>query len=842
MKRAALIFGILTLLALAVAGFNQIVHVYTEYLWFESFNATTAFWAELRWKVTLWLVGTAFTFLWIWFFSIFLTSRGNNTLPDSGKKVLRIRAWVGSVGVAILAAVGSWILLTPHWSKFFLFFYQVPYGLQDPIFGKEISFYLFSLPLWKEVMGLGYLLLAATTVLILVSWVLTRFIPSPEGVRHKFHLVALGIQIIEALLIFTLQTLLVKIPSLAYTRHTAADGHMLFYGAGALEAGLLQILYLVLIGVTVLAALLISRILIRNLARPVRALVMVGTVAVAWFILSPLVVNELLPKVFFKVVIGPNEITKQERFIAANIAMTREAFGLTNVETKEFIPEKNPLQVERVIAQNPILLKNIRLWDFRFLLPTLKQLQGLRQYYEFNDVDVDRYYLGPQKEYRHVMISAREIEPNQIPGRNWINEHLQYTHGYGAVIAPVNEVKEGGMPHFFVKDFPPKSEYPELKITRPQIYFGEQTKSWVLVRTKLPEIDFPEGSKNQYTTYEGKGGIQLSSFVRKLAFIWKMWSWDFLMTSYVTRETRIMYDRDITTIVQKIAPFLKYDKDPYAVVTGGKIYWMRDAMTTSSFFPHATPINGINYVRNSVKIVTDPYDGTTTFYIFDERDPLIRAWSKLYPGIFRPKSEMPKELQAHVRFSEDLFLMMAEAYKLYHMEQPSLFYNKEDAWVVAQELVDVDKPQAVVPYYIVEKFSAEKKEELVLMLPFTPKNKENLNGWLAARIEGEHYGKLIAYQFPKNEIVYGTMQIEARLNQDPKIAAQITLWNQQGSRGKHGNMLVIPVENVLLYVEPFFLVSSASPMPQLQRVSVVIGEKLDMAPTFEEALKTVLSK
>lgn len=841
-KRAAVGVTVFILLGgiLGIAALDRIIHTYTEYLWFSSFDATASFWAQYKWSLIIWSLATIFISAWLLYFPVRLLWNGNKRIGGRAEKAWRLITIGFSATVIIFAGIVSAKWIVPQWSFYLLFLFQSPYGMKEPIFGWDISYYLFTLPILKEMGAILYFILAVTAGLTILVWFISKIRKADNTNSSRPHLLSLGILVVTALIIFAAEVYLVKIPSLAYTDHTASDGNQLFYGAGALEAGLIRGFFLALAITTIIALGLIIRTLIVNRDRPLRAMLTMGIMIGGLIVLMPIFVNDVLPKLFFRIVIGPSEITTQERYIRNNIAMTREGFSLSRTQEREFVPEKNPIEIAKIVSRNPLIIKNIRLHDYRMLLPTFQQMQGLRQYYRFYDVDVDRYRLGPDKEYRHLMLSVRELDTDQIPG-NWINKHLQYTHGYGVVAIPVNVIMPGGLPQFLVKDFPPRSEHKELSITRPQIYFGEKEYPWSLVKTTQPEIDYPEGSEHVYTHYQGKGGVSLfTSWVRRLAFAWQMKSLDIILTPYITRETRIIYNRSIYTIARKIAPFLHYDKDPYIVITPqGQLFWIIDAMTTSRYFPHVPQVNGINYIRNAVKVVIDPYNGTTRFYVFDEMDPLIKAWAKVYPGIFRPKSEMPPELKAHVRFPEDMFHLMAEAYKIYHMQNPRVFYNKEDMWASAEEIVDVGKRQLVAPYYIVERF--EEKEELVLMLPFTPKAKENLVGWLAVRIEGEHYGKLIAYKFPKDETVYGTMQIEARINQEPKISSQITLWNQHGSQAKHGNLLVIPVENkVLLYVEPLYISATNAAMPELRRVSVYVGDKLEMMETFPEALNAVL--
>ncbi|MGA9479360.1 MAG: UPF0182 family protein, partial [Desulfobacterales bacterium] len=542
-------------------------------------------------------------------------------------------------------------------------------------------------------------------------------------------------------------------------------------------------------------------------------------------------------------VVKPTELTKETPYILHNIKFTRLAFGLNKVEDEPF-PVRQSITYDD-IKENHATIHNIRLWDTRPLIETYKQLQEIRLYYNFKNVDIDRYHFDPQ--YTEVALAARELPPSQLPARanTWLNIHLKYTHGYGLVMSPVNEITKDGLPDLIVQNIPPSSNV--LSITRPEIYYGEQTDQYVLVNTKTKEFDYPSGSQNVYTSYQGRGGVQLSSLFRRLVYTWNFLDINILLTDYLTSESRIMFHRIITDRDRSIAPFLAYDSDPYLVVgEDGKLYWIHDAYTTSSMFPYSQPFSqsqnntGVNYIRNSVKVVIDAYNGDVSYYVIDPSDPLVQTYEKIFPTLFKPISEMPVFLRRHIRYPMDLFLIQGEMYKTFHMTNPQVFYNQEDLWSLPTEVYDKNE-QPMLPYYIIMRLPNTKSEEFILMLPFTPSNKNNMVAWLCARCDGDNYGQLLEYSLSKEKLIYGPLQIDARINQKPDISSRLTLWGQMGSSVIRGNLLVIPIEHSFLYVEPVYLQSEQSKMPELKRVIVSLGEQLQMRDNLDDALRAVFS-
>jgi uncharacterized membrane protein (UPF0182 family) len=538
------------------------------------------------------------------------------------------------------------------------------------------------------------------------------------------------------------------------------------------------------------------------------------------------------PELLHRFRVLPNEIVFERPYIQENIKSTRYAFGLNNIEEEEFPAEEN-LSLQD-LSRNDLTIKNVRLWDHRPLLSTYRQLQQIRTYYDFVGVDNDRYPIDG--EYRQVMLSPRELSSRNLPGgANWINEHLTYTHGYGVAMGPVNRISREGLPEFMIKDIPPVSTVP-LKISRPEIYYGELTNSYVFVKTKSLEFDYPLGDKNEYTVYNGKGGVPVASLWRKLLFSVEFGSMKILLSNDITSESRVLYNRNILDRVRRLAPFLSYDDDPYLVITQeGRLVWIVDGYTTTDRIPYAYKLRGLgNYLRNSVKGVIDAYDGTVALYINDPEDPLIRTYARIFPGLFKPLEEMPADLRAHLRYPEDLFSVQAHLYATYHMQDPQIFYNREDLWNIPAK-----GDRNMEPYYTIMKLPKETKEEFILMIPYTPANRDNMAAWLAARADAPHYGKLIVYLFPKQKLIYGPRQIEARIDQDGYISQQISLWNQRGSQVIRGSLLVIPIENSLIYIEPLYLSAEAGSLPELRRVIVAYGNQLSMQDNLEGALATI---
>ncbi|MEP6569567.1 MAG: UPF0182 family protein, partial [Acidobacteriota bacterium] len=555
----------------------------------------------------------------------------------------------------------------------------------------------------------------------------------------------------------------------------------------------------------------------------------------------------LVPAYVTSFIVKPNELGRETPYIEQNIAWTRRAFALEQVELRDF-PAESTVEALDLNANKPTL-DNIRLWDWHALQDTLKQIQAIRTYYDFPDVDVDRYRVDG---LRQMMVAAREIDVNKLPeaSRNWINEKLIYTHGYGITMNTANGFTPEGMPRFIISDMPIQSNSPEIKVTRPEIYYGQETHTDVYVKTRQKEFDFPQGETNTFTSYQGSGGIRIGGRARRMLLAWALGDLSKLpFSDDVNSESRVLIHRNIRELVNGLAPFLIYDNDPYIVVSNeGRLFWMLDAFTESSTYPYSTHHtvgqNNVNYIRNSVKVVIDAYNGTVHFFVFDNNDPLIATYRATFPTLFEDASQMPADLRAHVRYPETLIRVQGEVYGLYHTQSAKAFFQREDVWNVAQQVALNDQNQKQVqpldPYFVLMQLPGEKtKSEFVLILPFTPAGRNNLIGWMAGRCDGDEYGKLLIYNFPKSRLIDGPLQIEARIDQNSQLSSQFTLWNQQGSHVLRGHLLVIPIGNALLYVEPVYLKAESSPMPELRLVVLATQDRLGYGQTFDEAMTNI---
>jgi uncharacterized membrane protein (UPF0182 family) len=537
--------------------------------------------------------------------------------------------------------------------------------------------------------------------------------------------------------------------------------------------------------------------------------------------------------------VTPNEVVKETPYIKWSIQYTRAAYNLENIEARHFSPADN--LSKELLEKNNLTVKNIRLWDQAPLLTTFSQLQEIRTYYKFLDVDNDRYQING--ETRQVMLAPRELVPANLPSRIWINEKLSYTHGYGLCLGPVNSVTSEGLPNFFIKNIPPESSTP-ITVTRPEIYYGESPAGYAIVNTKAKEFDYPSGNDNVYSTYSGNGGVPVGGILKRLMFVLNFKELKILLSTDISSRSRMLYNRQILERVNKAMPFLIYDRDPYMVITeNGRLVWMIDGYTTANSYPYSATLSDLgNYIRNSVKVTIDAYNGTVSFYIADSTDPLINAYSRIFPGVFKPISLMPTDLRAHIRYPQALFTIQAKVYSLYHMTDPQVFYNKEDLWKIPESFSE-GTTETMMPYYTIMKLAeVGKTEEFILMVPLSPAKKENMIAWLAARCDEPNYGKMLVFDFPKQNLVYGPEQIESRINQDPEISKTLTLWNQGGSRVIWGSLLVIPVEQSLIYVQPLYIAAQSGGVPELKRVIVSYGNSIAMEETLEKSLNTIFGK
>jgi hypothetical protein len=702
-------------------------------------------------------------------------------------------------------------------------------GVQDPLFNMDVGFYLFELPFHAMVYQVLISLVIVALIGALVLYLLTGSIPvkvlwTGEGeVSAKFHIAFL----VAGLLFLKAWGYRLQALSLVYSTRGVVSGAG-YADVFALIPGL-RIL-------TVLAIILGVLILVSVFVRSEKLLISTAVI----FGVCSIVLGGVFPNLVQKFAVEPSELSRETPYIEYNIESTRRAFGLDKLAVKSLDVNEN-LTFEELTDEHSDTIENIRLWDWRSLGQTYGQLQEIRAYYDFFDMDLDRYQVGDRT--RQMALSARELSVELLPieAGSWVSEHLVYTHGYGIAMSPTNEVSKEGLPKFIISDIPPQSSYPEFDITRPEIYFGEKTENYVIVNTAAKEFDYPEGDSNAYTVYEGTGGIKLSSLWRRIAFALRFGSSKLLFSADISSDSRVLFDRNIKNRVKRIAPFLKYDEDPYLVLVDGKLVWMLDAYTTSALYPYSQPAKeGFNYIRNSVKIAIDAYNGDVTFYMFDPSDPIVQTLSKIFKDLFVPFDTMPDALKAHVRYPVDLFEIQAKVLCVYHMTAPDTFYNRGDYWEFPMEVYGQQRVE-VSPYYVFMKTPGEEQAEYLLILPFVPSGKDNMIGWLMARCDEPRSGELVLYTFPKDRLVYGPMQIESRIDQHPEISQVLTLWSQRGSKVVRGNLLVIPIERSILYVEPLYLLAERSELPELKRVFVAFGDSVAMGDTLEDALRAVFA-
>lgn len=824
---------------------SSLIGVYISVLWFESLGYQDVYWYILKLKVSLFVVFLLLTTLilrgafWLLektFSSQVLAKRtillNEQAIEFSPARFLKPAAWLlaGLFGLMYAIAMSS------QWQVFALYLNQPAGGPADPIFQQPLGFYFFSLPLYDSLSSwlvfLAFVILAGTLVYSFLT-LPEKVLKTASQTVSKSAYRAISIALASFLVVFALRVYLSRYPYL-WTDHQTFSG-VTYTEHNYLLPALLFISVALVIGAVIALVNAFTQ-------RRLRLLL----VAVALPVLVYVIGVVIVPAYIQSFIVKPNELGRETPYITHNIAGTREAFGLNQVEQRNFEADTSIQALD--LAGNRDSLENIRLWDWQALQDTLKQIQAIRIYYDFFDVDVDRYQLEGQT--RQMMVAAREIATDKLPeaSRNWINQKLIYTHGYGVTMNTANGFTREGMPLFVVSNMPVESTAPELKVTRPQIYYGQLTNTDVYVKTKQQEFDFPQGETDTsiYTTYEGNGGIKIGGPIRRLLLAWALGDLAKLpFSDDVTSESHAMIRRNILQIVNHLAPFLIYDNDPYMVVNEeGRLFWIIDAYTQSASYPysrhHRVANYSVNYIRNSVKVVIDAYHGTTDFYVFDQQDPLIAAYSATFPSLFKNADQMPADLRSHVRYPETLFKVQGEVYGLYHTQNPTVFFQREDIWNVANRITADEQQnrqsQPIDPYFVLMRLPEEKTTEFVLILPFTPNNRNNMIGWLAGRSDGENYGKLVGYNFPQGRLIDGPVQIEARIDQNAQLAAQFSLWNQQGSRVIRGHLLVIPMGRSLLFVEPIYLQAVRSPMPELRLVVLATQERLGFGTTFAEAM------
>ena len=816
---------LLAVVVLVLIVFPAMMRLAADLFWFREIGFQRVFATELLTKALLFVIVAivAYALLWV---NLRYARRGappvnvlSGQVPESLIELIERLPRLTTPAAAVFAILAG-ISASAAWMTVLQFLNGAPFGVTDPVFNRDIGFYTFVLPAWGMVLGL-------LSTLVVLAALLSGFVylvrgdirpPNPRislSPRASAHLGAL---VIAFLVLAAARIWAVQIPELLYSTTGPFIGAS-YADLNAQRPGLHATAVVALLGAVFVGL---------GIARR-RVLPAVPIALVAYFVVGFLG-RSAYPSIIQRLVVAPTELGRERPYILNHITATRVAWGIDSVVTRD-LPGDVALSLADIRANGPTI-ENVRLWDREPLLQTFGQLQEIRTYYDFISVDDDRYVIDGR--YRQVLLSARELNTGALPTRSFINDHLTFTHGMGLTLAPVNQVTTEGLPVLFVKDLPPATTG-SLRVQRPQIYYGELTNEYAIVGTRLPEFDHPSGEENVTAAYEGRGGVPLT-FWRRTVLAWHFASLKMLLSADITSSSRILYRRNIEERARRALPFLRLDNDPYLVLTdAGELVWIIDAYTSTTRYPYAARLaDGTSYMRNSVKITVDAYHGTVKAYIADPNDPLIRTQERIFPGIMEPLANMPADLRRHLRYPEDLYRAQASLYTTYHMTEPELFYHREDQWQIPS--VDSGRERNPFMRHIVMRLPDEQNAEYIFMTPFTPRQKDNLAAWMVARNDGEHYGKLLVYRFPKQSLVFGPRQIVNRINQDTEIARQITLWDQRGSEVIRGELLVIPIERSLIYVQPIYLRAEGGQIPELKRVVVAHQNQVVMSETLDQGL------
>ncbi|OPL15813.1 MAG: hypothetical protein AVO39_06895 [delta proteobacterium MLS_D] len=815
----------LALLLVISALFDTIIEAFVNFYFFDSLNFSSVFWTYFT---TEYIIQILFFLVFLGFggINLYIAYRSTQqriTIIDMGQVSLPVRAlqW----GLFLLLAFMAWAISSypaSNWLEVLMYLNRSPFGQSDPVFGRDISFYFFSLPVFEMLRNYTTAVLFVTVIVTTGAYVIARgVIFTPQNVTVSPAVKMHGIFFLAVF--FTIQLFTYWLAR--YELLFSADG--VVYGMNYVDEKIRVPVYNGLIVVCfagiVLAALGMIK---RSLKQPLAGL--------GVLIVSIIIFSGLLPSFVQRFSVDPNELQRERPYLDNHIQSTRSAYGLDEIEEKPY-PVDYSLTRED-LKNNRLTIENIPLWDSRPLLETYTQIQAIRPYYDFNDIDIARYNLDG--DYRQIMLAPRELDQKRLSpdSQTWVNKTFIYTHGYGLVASPVNVFTEEGLPELFIRDIPPRKTV-DLDLDRPEIYFGERTNEPVVVRSGTEEFDYPYGERNVFTMYQEKTGVAVGSLFRRLIFSINFGTINYLITDYILPDSQLLYYRNIHERVSLLAPFLSFDHDPYITIVDGRLYWIYDAYTTSSRYPYSRPYaQNVNYIRNSVKVVIDAYNGTTHFYtIGEKKDPLIRAYADVFPDLFLPIEEMPEGLRAQIRYPQDLFDVQSSMFRIYHMSDPVMFYNREDVWELPKERV-FGSAQTMESYYTILRFPEKKREEFILLMPFTPSNRDNMIAWLSGRSDGDNYGSLLLFRFPRGELVFGPMQIEARIDQTAEIAQQLALWDQAGTRVLRGSQLVIPIENSVLYIKPLFLRAVEGRLPELRRVLASDGTRVVMEAGLDQAL------
>ncbi len=841
------IWSLILIAMVLVLGLRMLVGVYIDALWFGSLGQSDVFRTRLLAPLAVFAVSALVGAIWLAAHWLWALRRG----AARGARPLVLLAALGMGGVIALRAAAAW-------QGLLLYRAGGDFGLTEPILGRDIGFYVFRLPVWRLAQSLAGSLVLTALAGAAVVYLLGGAMAAGSALRREGARGPLAARLRAAglptgatraaqrhlLLLGAAYAVILAVGSwlsrFALLNSNRADS--VFAGPGFADVTLRMPVWGGMTWLWMLAALLLA------VSAFVGRTTMALGLAAAVLVIS-LLAGNLYPGLVQTYRVEPNELAYERPYLAHGITMTRRAWGLDAIQAAAYEPSGRV--TDELVAANRGSLDNVRLWDWQVLLDFFEQKQSIRPYYDFRDVDIDRYDTpdGP----RQVELAARELQPAGLNNPTWISRHLEYTHGFGLAMAPVDQVDARGQPVLWLRDLPLRSaaDFPR-QVTQPRIYFGESGGDdvpYVIVKTRTDEFDYPLGDENARTVYDGADGVGMGSLLRRLAFALHFGDIEILLSNDITAQSQVLMHRQVAERAQRLAPFLTFDPDPYLVVTEeGRLVWMIDAYTSSNRFPYAAPLRlpaesgggTVNYLRNSVKVVIDAYDGRPAFYVVDAEDPIIRAWQQVFPGLLQSADAMPAGLRAHWRYAETLFKAQTKIYERYHVTRPDVFYNGEDLWTVPQETRAQGGSVPMEPYYVTMRLRGEEDPEFLLMRPYTPAGKKNMNAWLAARSDPGHYGKLVLYNFGKGQQIDGPEQVESRIDNNTDISAQLTLWSQAGSRTIRGNLLVIPLGDALLYVEPLFLQAESNALPELKRVIVADGERVEMRETFEEALAALV--
>ena len=837
---------------LVITFSGSAVHLLTEVWWFDSVGFADVLWTRLRWQAAIAVL--AFISWWLVLFINYAIAQ--RLTRDRTLRVVQNSQWdpylpslirYVSLGLITLLALTAAVNSVETWEGVIKFLNPVEFGHQDPLYGRDISFYIFRLPLYESLHRATIELLVWSMLLAAGIYGLKGEIRPERGWKYfltgevKTHLCVLlaGLAVVLALGFWLAR----------YELLYSSTG--VVFGAGHTDVNARMQAYAFMGFITVAVGVLF-------VASLWRSGFLLPLTAISLYAAIYLLITGLYPWAQQKFVVEPNELQKEAPYIADNIELTRQAYNLSDVQQQPF-EVKNQLDAA-TLARNSATIDNIRLWDYRPLQSTYESLQTLRPYYRFLDVDIDRYTLNG--DYRQVMLSPRELIDDALPAQaqTWVNQHLIYTHGYGLAMSPVNKVTEDGLPELFIKDLPPNSSV-DLTVDQPRIYYGEATDRYILTGTDQAEFDYPLGNDNAQYNYEGLSGVPIGSPLRRFVYAYSLGNWQLLLSNSLGANSRIHYHRLIQDRIRQLAPFLALDSDPYLVVIDGRLKWIVDAYTLSNRYPYSEPLwrsegiqsvlqneaigrivrAGTNYIRNPVKAVVDAYDGSLHLYVVDPKDPVLNSFQQGFPTLFEDLESAPPGLQAHFRYPQTLFKIQSQIYRAYHMDRPDVFYNQEDLWDFPTQIAREESSETLEPYYVIMKLPGAEAEEFMLIVPFTPVRKNNMVAWMTARCDGDNYGKLLVYEFSRQALLYGPRQIDSRIDQDTEISQQLTLWNQEGSEVFRGDLLVIPIEESLLYVEPVYLQArgqnnNSNAIPELKRVILAYKDSIVMEQTLEDGL------